>query len=53
MNEITITMMGLFFGMLGTTLGGFVGSYFNIHSKKIISFILELASRLDDCSNLF
>jgi ZIP family zinc transporter len=46
MNELTITILGLFFGMLGTTLGGIVGACFNINSKKIISFILEVAAGL-------
>jgi ZIP family zinc transporter len=46
MNELTITMLGLFFGMLGTTLGGIVGACFDINSQKIISFILEIAAGL-------
>lgn len=53
MNQITITMLGLFFGMLGTTLGGIVGACFNIKSQKIISFILELAARINDSCYLF
>jgi ZIP family zinc transporter len=46
MNKLTITILGLFFGMLGTTLGGIVGAFFDIKSKRIISFILELAAGL-------
>ena len=53
MNEITITMLGLFFGMLGTTLGGIVGACFKIKSQKIISFILELAARINDICCMF
>jgi hypothetical protein len=52
MNEFSITFLGLFFGMLGTTLGGIVGACFNINSKKLISFILELAARTNDSCNL-
>jgi ABC-type lipoprotein release transport system permease subunit len=53
MNEFNITMLGLTFGMIGTTLGGIVGAFFNIKSKKIISFILQLAARFNDCCYLF
>ena len=53
MSEVNITMLGLFFGMLGTTLGGIVGACFNIKSQKITSFILELAARFDDCCYMF
>jgi len=47
MNNISnITILGLFFGILGTSLGGIVGAIFDIKSNKIISFILQLASGL-------
>ena len=47
MNDISnITILGLIFGMLGTTLGGIAGAFFNINSNKIISFILEFAAGL-------
>lgn len=42
----TITMYGLLFGMLGTTLGGVMGAFLNIHSNKILSFVLEFAAGL-------
>ena len=40
------TLLGLFFGMFGTSLGGIIGATLNINSKKIMSFILELAAGL-------
>lgn len=47
MKEISdITLIGLFFGMLGTTLGGVAGALFNIKSNKTISFILQFAAGL-------
>ncbi len=47
MNSIsTITILGLIFGMLGTTLGGIVGAIFEIKSNKIISFVLQFAAGL-------
>ena len=46
MNSLKITIYGLFFGMIGTTLGGIVGAFFNVKSKKILSFILEFAAGL-------
>ena len=42
----TITIYGLVFGMLGTTLGGLIGAFLNIHSNKILSFVLEFAAGL-------
>jgi len=45
-NINNITFLGLLFGMLGTTLGGLAGAFFNIKSNKIISFILEFAAGL-------
>ena len=40
------SLYGLFFGLIGTTLGGFIGSFLNFKSKKILSFILELSAGL-------
>lgn len=40
------TLMGLFFGTFGTTIGGFIGVSFNKTSNKFLSFILSLASGL-------
>ena len=42
----TITIYGLLFGMLGTTLGGFIGAFLKINSNKILSFVLEFAAGL-------
>ena len=41
-----ISLYGLIFGMIGTTLGGFLGAFINVNSKKILSFILEFAAGL-------
>lgn len=41
-----IALLGLFFGMLGTTLGGIIGAYLNIKTQKYISFVLEFAAGL-------
>lgn len=47
MNNISeITMYGLFFGMIGTTLGGVLGAIFKVKSNKFLSFILEFAAGL-------
>ena len=40
------TMLGLFFGTFGTTLGGVIGCFFNNVSNKFLSFILSFASGL-------
>lgn len=40
------TLMGLFFGTFGTTLGGFLGIAINKNSNKFLSFILAFASGL-------
>ena len=45
-NASRITLIGLFWGMIGTTLGGILGSILKIKSNKYISFILELAAGL-------
>lgn len=46
MNILKNTMLGLFFGTFGTTLGGIIGLRFNNTSKKVLSFILSFASGL-------
>ena len=47
MEEILRTsLLGLFFGTFGTTLGGIIGINFKNPSNKILSFILSLASGL-------
>jgi ZIP family zinc transporter len=40
------TLLGLFFGTFGTTLGGIIGVKFKNPSNKFLSFILSLASGL-------
>ncbi len=47
MNEIIkTTLLGLFFGTFGTTLGGIIGIFIKKHSNKFLSFILAFASGL-------
>lgn len=46
MNILKTTLLGLFFGTFGTTLGGFIGIIIKKNSKKFISFILSFASGL-------
>ena len=47
MNEIIkTTLIGLFFGTFGTTIGGIIGIKFKNPSKKFLSFILAFASGL-------
>lgn len=47
MNEILrTTLLGLFFGTFGTTIGGIIGISFKNISNKILSFILEFAAGL-------
>lgn len=43
---IKTTLLGLFFGTFGTTLGGIIGVSFKNTSKKFLGFILSLASGL-------
>ena len=43
---IKTTLIGLFFGTFGTTLGGIIGVTFKNTSNKFLSFILSLASGL-------
>lgn len=45
-NIIKTTLLGLFFGTFGTTLGGMIGISFNKTSNKFLSFILSFASGL-------
>ncbi len=40
------TLLGLFFGTFGTTLGGIIGIKFDHASNKVLSFILSFASGL-------
>lgn len=40
------TLLGLFFGTFGTTLGGIIGVTFKSTSKRFLSFILEFAAGL-------
>lgn len=42
----SITILGLTFGMIGTTLGGICGAVLDLKSNKIISFILQFAAGL-------
>ena len=46
MDIFKTTLLGLFFGTFGTTLGGIIGCLFNKVSNKFLSFILSLASGL-------
>ncbi len=46
MNILKNTMLGLFFGTFGTTLGGIIGTKFEKASNKLLSFILSFASGL-------
>jgi len=43
---VRVTLIGLFFGTFGTTLGGALGITFKNTSNKFLSFILALASGL-------
>ncbi len=43
---IKTTMIGLFFGTFGTTIGGIIGVTTKKHSKKFLSFVLAFASGL-------
>lgn len=47
MNDLLkVTLLGLFFGTFGTTLGGIIGIKFKNPSNKLLSFILSFASGL-------
>ena len=41
-----IAVVGLIFGMIGTTVGGVAGAFLDINSNKFVSFILEIAAGL-------
>lgn len=43
---LRVTLLGLFFGTFGTTIGGIIGVKFHNTSNKFLSFILSLASGL-------
>lgn len=43
---LKVTLIGLFFGTFGTTIGGIIGIKFKNPSNKILSFILSFASGL-------
>ncbi len=45
-NISIISLYGLFFGIIGTTLGGIIGAFLNIRTNKLLGFILEFASGL-------
>lgn len=45
-NILKTTIIGLFFGTFGTTIGGIIGIMLNNNSNKFLSFILSLASGL-------
>ena len=47
MNEIIkTTLLGLFFGTFGTTIGGIIGVMFKNPSKRMLSFILQFSAGL-------
>ena len=47
MQEIgIISLYGLIFGIIGTTIGGITGAFLNIKSNKFLSFVLEFAAGL-------
>ena len=41
-----ISLYGLIFGIIGTSIGGVIGALLNIKSNKFLSFILEFAAGL-------
>lgn len=45
-NILTSTVVGLFFGTVGTTIGGIIGACVKTKSNKFLSFILEFAAGL-------
>ena len=53
MEIVKTTILGLFFGTFGTTLGGILGVIIKKNSNKFLSFILSFASRTNDVNNMF
>lgn len=45
-NISEIALLGLFWGMIGTTIGGIIGAFFKVKSNKLLGFILEFAAGL-------
>lgn len=43
---VEISLLGLFFGTIGTTLGGLIGIFSKRNSNKFLSFVLAFASGL-------
>lgn len=43
---LKISLLGLFFGTIGTTIGGLIGIFTKRNSNKFLSFILAFASGL-------
>ena len=42
----TVAILGLFFGTIGTTLGGLIGIFSKRNSNRFLSFVLAFASGL-------
>ena len=53
MDIFKTTLLGLFFGTFGTTLGGIIGIIIKKNSNKFLSFILSFASRINDECSMF
>ena len=49
---IKTTLIGLFFGTFGTTIGGLIGVKLKKNSNKFLSFVLSFASRTYDSNYL-
>jgi len=47
------TLIGLFFGTFGTTIGGIIGVTWKRNSNRFLSFILQLAARAYDGNYMF
>ena len=45
-NIINTTLLGLFFGTFGTTIGGIIGVTLKTNSSRFLSFILQFAAGL-------
>ena len=43
---VNTTILGLFFGTIGTTIGGIIGCTIKSHSNKFLSFMLSFAAGL-------